>query len=107
MAVEITEANFDELVMNNEKPVVLDLWAEWCGPCRMIAPYIEEMATEFADKALIGKVDVDSNPKIAQNFSVMNIPTVLFLKGGKVIEKVVGAVPKKKLVEALEKVINS
>jgi len=107
MAVEITEANFNELVMNSDKPVVLDLWAEWCGPCRMIAPFIEEMANEYADKAIIGKVDVDSNPAIAQQFSVMNIPTVLFLKGGNVVEKVVGAVPKKKLVETLEKVINS
>jgi thioredoxin 1 len=107
MALEITEANFNELVMNSDKPVVLDLWAEWCGPCRMIAPYIEEMATEFAGQAVIGKVDVDSNPSITQQFSVMNIPTVLFLKNGKVVEKVVGAVPKKKLVETLQKVINS
>lgn len=107
MALEINEANFNELVINSDKPVVLDLWAEWCGPCRMIAPYIEEMATEFAGQAVIGKVDVDSNPGIAQQFTVMNIPTVLFLKGGKVVEKVVGAVPKKKLVETLQKVINS
>jgi len=107
MALEITQSNFDEVVLKSSKPVVLDLWAEWCGPCRMIAPSIEELAVEYADKAIIGKVDVDSNPTIAQKFSVMNIPTVLFLKNGVVVDKVVGAVPKKKLVEVLEKVLNS
>jgi len=107
MAIEINQSNFNELVINSSIPVVLDLWAEWCGPCRMIAPYIEEMSTEFAGQALIGKVDVDNNPEISQQFSVMNIPTILFLKNGKVVDKVVGAVPKKKLVETLQKVINS
>lgn len=101
--LEITEANFEELVMGTDKVVVLDLWAEWCGPCRMIGPHIKAMAEEFDGQAVIGKVDVDSNPSIAQKYMVMNIPTVLYLKNGKAIDKVVGAVPKKKLVETLQK----
>lgn len=105
MALEITEANFDEIVLQAKLPVVIDLWAEWCGPCRMIAPYIEEMAKEFEGTAVIGKVDVDSNPNIAQKFNVMNIPTVLFLKDGAVVDKVVGVVPKKKLIDTLSKLM--
>ncbi len=103
MAVTITDANFDELVLKSEVPVVLDFWATWCGPCRMIAPHIEDMAKEFEGKALIGKVDVDSNPQIPVKFSVLNIPTVVFIKNGKQVDKVVGAVPKKVLVETLNK----
>ena len=103
--LEITEANFDELVVNQDKIAVLDLWAEWCGPCRMIGPHIAEMAEEFDGKAVIGKVDIDSNPAIAQRYSVMNIPTVLYLKNGEIVDKVIGAVPKKKLVAALEKLL--
>ena len=94
MALEITEKNFDELVVNTDKPVVLDFWAEWCGPCRMIAPLIEEMHNEYGDKAVIGKVDVDSNNSIAVKYGIRNIPTILFLKDGEVVDKVVGAVPK-------------
>ncbi len=102
-ATVITDANFDELVVKSEKIVVLDLWAEWCGPCRMIEPHIEKMSEEYAEKALIGSVDVDSNPEIPTKFGVMNIPTVLFLKKGELVDKVVGAVPKKVLVDTLEK----
>ena len=94
MALEITEKNFDELVVNTDKPVVLDFWAEWCGPCRMIAPLIEEMHNEYGDKAVIGKVDVDSNNSIAVKYGIRNIPTILFLKDGEVVDKVVGAVQK-------------
>ncbi len=103
--VEITEANFEELVEKSDKIVVLDLWAEWCGPCRMIAPHFKEMAEEYEGKAVIGKVDIDSNQGIAQKFMVMNIPTVLYLKNGKVVNKIVGAGPKKKYVKALEKLL--
>ncbi len=103
MALEITDANFEELVLKADKPVVLDLWATWCGPCRMIAPHIDAMAEEFEGKAVVGKVDVDSNPEISTRYSVMNIPTVLFIKDGEMVDKVVGAVPKKVLVETLEK----
>jgi thioredoxin 1 len=102
MALEITDANFEELVVNSDKPVVIDFWAVWCGPCRMIAPLIEEMSTEYEGKAVIGKLDVDSNPVVTSKFGVRNIPTVLFLKGGEVVDKQVGAVPKSVLVQKLE-----
>lgn len=102
MALEITEKNFDELVVNTDKPVVLDFWAEWCGPCRMIAPLIEEMHNEYGDKAVIGKVYVDSNNSIAVKYGIRNIPTILFLKDGEVVDKVVGAVPKATLTAKLD-----
>ena len=102
MALEITEANFDEVVMNSDKPVVIDFWAAWCGPCKMIGPLIDEMATEYDGKAVVGKVDVDSNPSISAKFGVRNIPTVLFIKNGEVVDKSVGAVPKGQLVDKLD-----
>lgn len=102
MALEITDANFEELVVKSDKPVVIDFWAVWCGPCRMIAPLIEEMGGEYEGKAVIGKVDVDSNPNITSKYGVRNIPTVLFLKNGEVVDKQVGAVPKSVLVQKLE-----
>lgn len=101
MALEITDSNFKELVLDSDKPVMLDFWAVWCGPCRMIAPHVEEMSKEFNDRAVIGKVDVDSNPEISSNYNIRNIPTVLFLKGGKVVDKQVGACPKQTLVSKL------
>ncbi|MGB4654057.1 MAG: thioredoxin [Bacteroidales bacterium] len=102
MALEFTDSNFEELAINTDKPVIVDFWAVWCGPCRMIAPIIEEMAKEYEGKAVIGKLDVDNNPGIATRFSVRNIPTVLFLKNGEVVDKQVGAVPKSALVKKLE-----
>ncbi|MCK9255248.1 MAG: thioredoxin [Bacteroidales bacterium] len=102
MAIEITETNFEEMVVNTDKPVVLDFWAVWCGPCRMIAPLIEEMHNEYGDKAVIGKVDVDNNNAIAVKYGIRNIPTVLFLKNGEVVDKVVGAVPKSTLTAKLD-----
>lgn len=102
MALEITDANFEELVVKSDKPVVIDFWAVWCGPCRMIAPLIEEMGKEYDGKAVIGKLDVDNNPTVTSKFGVRNIPTVLFLKNGEVVDKQVGAVPKSVLVQKLE-----
>ena len=102
MALEITDANFEELVINSDKPVMLDFWAVWCGPCRMIAPIVEEMAEEYDGKAIIGKVDVDSNPNVAMKYGIRNIPTTLFVKNGEVADKQVGAAPKKVFTEKLD-----
>jgi len=101
MALEINEGNFEELVAKADKPVVLDFWAEWCGPCRMLTPIIEEMHGEFDGKAVIGKVNVDDSPSISAKYGIRNIPTVLFIVNGEVKDKQVGAVPKAKLVEKL------
>ena len=94
MAVEINDANFEELVLKSDKPVLVDFWAEWCGPCRMLGPIIEDLSDEFADKAIIGKVDVDSNQQFAAQFGVRNIPTVLVFKGGEMVNRQVGVAQK-------------
>ena len=100
MTMEINESNFNELI-NSEKPVLVDFWAQWCGPCRSIAPVIEELASEFEGRAIIGKVDVDDNPDIVSNFGIRNIPTIIFIKNGEVVDKTVGAVPKGELLEKI------
>ncbi len=105
MAVEITDANYDEIVANSDKPVVLDFWAAWCGPCKMVGPLIDEMHTEYEGKAIIGKVDVDNNPGIAGKFGIRNIPTIAFIKGGEVVDKSVGAVPKTQLTSKLDAIL--
>ena len=102
MALEITDANFEELVVNADKPVIVDFWAEWCGPCRMVGPIINEIGEEFADQAIVGKLDVDSNPGVAAKYGIRNIPTVLYFKGGEVKDKQVGASPKSTFVNKLE-----
>ena len=102
MALEITDGNFEELVMNSDKPVMLDFWAVWCGPCRMIAPIVEEMSAEYGDKAVIGKVDVDNNQDVAMKYGIRNIPTVLFIKNGEVVDKQVGAAPKQAFTAKLD-----
>ena len=101
MALEINDANFEELVLKSTKPVLVDFWAEWCGPCRMVGPIVEELANEYGDKAIIGKVNVDHNPNISTNFGIRNIPTILFFKNGVVVDKQVGAVPKANLAAKL------
>ena len=83
MALEINDANFEELVLQADKPVLVDFWAEWCGPCRMVAPIVQELSEDFAGRLIVGKVDVDSNPGIATQFGIRNIPTILFFKGGR------------------------
>jgi len=105
MAVEITDANFDELVKQNDKPVMIDFWAAWCGPCRMVGPLVEEISNEYADNAVVGKLDVDKYGALSAQFGVRNIPTILFLKGGEVVDKSVGAVPKAQLVAKLEAIL--
>jgi thioredoxin 1 len=102
MALAINESNFNELVTKSDKLVVLDFWAEWCGPCRAISPVIEELANEYEGKAVIGKVDVDSNAAIAEKYGIRNIPTIIFIKNDEIKDKIVGAVPKSALVSKIE-----
>lgn len=105
MSLEITDSNFAEKVEKSDKPVVIDFWAEWCGPCRMVGPIINEISQEYEGKAIIGKVDVDNNPEISAKFAIRNIPTVLFFKNGQVVDKQVGAVPKSTYVKKLEAIL--
>ncbi len=100
-AIEITDANFEEIIAS-DKPVLIDFWAEWCGPCKMIGPLVEELAIEYEGKAVIGKVDVDSNPAISAKFGIRSIPTLLVFKGGEIVDKQIGAVPKNVLSQKLD-----
>ena len=100
--ITLTDNNFGEEVENAEKPVLVDFWAEWCGPCRMIGPVVKEMASEYDGKAKIGKVNVDENPNISMKFGVRSIPTLLIFKNGEVVDQIVGAVPKSQLTKKLD-----
>ena len=102
MVVEFTDANFEELALKSDKPVLVDFWAEWCGPCRMVGPLVAELSDEYADRAVIGKVDVDSNPEVSSKYGIRSIPTLLFIKNGEVVDKQVGAVSKSVLAEKLD-----
>lgn len=101
-AKEFTDANFDDEVLKADLPVLVDFWAEWCGPCRMVGPVVEELAGEFEGKAKIGKVDVDSNPQISMKYGIRSIPSLLIFKGGEVVDQIVGAVPKAQLKGKLD-----
>jgi thioredoxin 1 len=103
--VTITDDNFEEEVLKSDKPVLIDFWATWCGPCRIIAPIVEEMATEYEGKAKIGKLDVDSNQQTSIKYGVRSIPTLLLFKGGELKETIIGAVPKAHLVDKLQSVL--
>ena len=103
--VTITDDNFEEEVIKSDKPVLIDFWATWCGPCRIIAPIVEEMSTEYEGKAKIGKLDVDSNQQTSIKYGVRSIPTLLLFNDGELKETIIGAVPKAQLVEKLESVL--
>ena len=102
MALEITDANFQEVVLDSDKPVLVDFWAVWCGPCRTISPIVDELHNELEGKAVIGKVNVDENSDTPVKFGVRNIPTLLVFKNGEVVDKIVGAVPKSQIQEKIE-----
>ncbi|RMD47938.1 MAG: thioredoxin [Ignavibacteria bacterium] len=105
--IEITDANFEQEVLNSDIPVVVDFWAVWCGPCRMVAPIMEELAEEFDGKVKIGKLDVDQNQNSAIKYGVRSIPTILFFKGGELKDTVIGAGPKAMFVEKVENLLNA
>ena len=100
MALEITDANFEETVLNSDKPVMVDFWAAWCGPCRMVGPIIDQISEEYEGRAIVGKVDVDANQEFAAKYGVRNIPTVLVFQNGEVVGRQVGVAPKKAYSDA-------
>ncbi len=106
MALEVTDSSFEKDVLESGKPAMVDFWATWCGPCRMVAPTVEEIANEYGDQAVIAKVDVDNNQEVAAEYGIRNIPTILFFKDGKVVDKVVGVAPKSQLEQKLKAMMN-
>lgn len=104
--VVVTDANFKSEVLDSQTPVLVDFWATWCGPCKMIAPIVEELATEYTGKMKFGKLDVDANPQVSMQFGIRSIPTLLVFKGGKVVDQIVGAMPKRNLIEKISPHMN-
>jgi thioredoxin 1 len=102
MSLEITDANFEEIVLNSDKPVMVDFWAAWCGPCRMVGPVIDEISKDYEGKAVVGKLDVDANQEFAAKYGVRNIPTVLVFQNGEVVGRQVGVAPKATYAEAID-----
>lgn len=105
MILAVTDTTFEEEVLKSEIPVLVDFWAEWCGPCRMIGPIVEELGKEYEGKLKVAKVDVQSNNNVASKYGIMSIPALLFFKNGEVVDQIVGAVPKKAVVDRLTKVL--
>ena len=105
-ALEVTDDSFTNEVLNSELPVLVDFWAEWCGPCKMVSPIVEELSNEYNGKIKVAKLDVDSNPQTATNYGIRGIPTLLMFKDGSAVDQIVGAVPKAQIAERLDKIIS-
>lgn len=103
--IKLTDGNFEEEVLKSDKPCLVDFWAEWCGPCRMVGPIVEEIAKEYEEKLKVGKLNVDQNSQTASKYAVMSIPSMLFFNDGQMVDQITGAVPKKQIVEKIEKMV--